>query len=89
MFIDAMTPNPDFNLKESEFNSAKLDLDKAIDGTVDKKIAVVEDIIKRLESSYKYLKGGVTRENILSKPEARLYVQMLQALAGLRGITFK
>ena len=89
MFIDAMTPNSDFNLKESEFNSAKLDLDKAIDGTVDKKIAVVEDIIRRLETSYKYLKGGVTRENILSKPEARLYVQMLQALAGLRGVTFK
>jgi hypothetical protein len=76
-------------LKESEFNSAKLDLDKAIDGSVDKKIAVVEDIIRRLETSYKYLKGGVTRENILTKPEARLYVQMLQALAGLRGVTFK
>ena len=89
MFIDAMTLNSDFNLKESEFNSAKLDLDKAIDGTVDKKIAVVEDIIRRLETSYKYLKGGVTRENILSKPEARLYIQMLQALAGLRGVTFK
>ena len=89
MFIDAMTLNSDFNLKESEFNSAKLDLDKAIDGSVDKKIAVVEDIIRRLETSYKYLKGGVTRENILTKPEARLYVQMLQALAGLRGVTFK
>lgn len=89
MFIDAMTPNPDFNLKEDEFNSAKLDLDKSIEGSVDKKIEAVEDIIRRLENSYHYLKGGVTRENILSKPEARLYVQMLQALAGLRNVTFK
>ena len=89
MFIDAMTPNPDFNLKEDEFNSAKLDLDKSIEGSVDKKIEAVEDIIRRLENSYHYLKGGVTRENILSKPEARLYVQMLQALAGLRDVTFR
>lgn len=89
MFINAMTINPDFNLKESEFNSAKLDLDKAIDGNVDDKIKVVEDIIRRLENSYTYLKNGVTRENLLTKPEARLYVQMLQALAQLRGVTFK
>jgi len=89
MFIDAMTPNPDFNLKEDEFNSAKLDLDKSIEGSVDKKIEAVEDIIRRLENSYHYLKGGVTRENILSKPEARLYVQMLQALASLRNVTFR
>ena len=89
MFTDAMTQNPDFTLKESEFNSAKADLDKAIDGSIDKKIEVVEDIIRRLENSYGYLKSGVTRENILNKPEARLYVQMLQALAGLRGVTFR
>ena len=74
MFTDAMTQNPDFTLKESEFNSAKADLDKAIDGSIDKKIEVVEDIIRRLENSYGYLKSGVTRENILNKPEARLYV---------------
>ena len=89
MFTDAMSINSEFMLKESEFNSAKLDLDKAIDGDVEDKIKVVEDIIRRLENSYRYLKGGVTRENLLSKPEARLYVQMLQALAGLRGVTFK
>ena len=89
LFIDAMTPNSNFTLKESEFNSSKIDLDKTIDGTVDNKIVIIEDIIRRLENSYKYLKGGLTRENILSKPEARLYVQMLQALSGLRGVTFK
>jgi hypothetical protein len=69
-----MTPNSNFILKESEFNSVKIDLDKAIDETVDKIIAIIEDIIRKLENSYKYLKGGVRRDNILSKPEARLYV---------------
>lgn len=89
MFDDAMTPTSDFTLKESEFNSAKIDFDKAIDGNIDKKIAAVEDVIKRLEKSYVGLRNGVSREDILNKPEARLYVQMLQALANLRGVTFR
>jgi len=84
-----MSQTGDFSLKESEFNSAKLDLDKSLDGNVDKKIEAVEDIIRRLENSYKYLANGITREDLLSKPEARLYNQMLQALAGLRGVTFR
>lgn len=89
MFDDAMTPTSDFTLKESEFNSAKMDFDKAIDGNIDKKIAAVEDVIRRLEKSYVGLRNGVSREDILNKPEARLYVQMLQALASLRGVTFR
>lgn len=88
-FEDAMTPTADFNLKESEFNSAKSDLDKAIDGDINKKIESVENIIRRLEKSYRYLANGITREDLLTKPEARLYNQMLQALAELRGVTFK
>lgn len=88
-FEDAMIPNADFALKESEFNSAKSDLDKAIDGDVDKKIAAIEEIIRRMEKAYRWLSNGITREDLLNKPEARLYNQMLQALAGLRGVTFR
>jgi hypothetical protein len=38
---------------------------------------------------YEYLKSGLTREQLLNKPEARLYYRMLNALASLNGVTYR
>lgn len=91
-FEDAMTPtNSQFVLKESQFNSAKSKLDEAIDGDIEDKKKAVRDIIYKLENTpgYEYLKSGLTREQLLNKPEARLYYRMLNALASLNGVTYR
>ena len=88
-FEDAMTPNESFTLKSSQFNSAKSLLDESIDGNIEDKKKAIKDIIFRLESQYEYLKSGLNREQLLNKPEARLYYRMLNALATLNGVTYR
>ena len=90
-FEDAMTPNEVFTLKESQFNSASSALDEAIDGTIEDKKKAIKDIIYKLENTpgYEYLKSEITREQLLSRPEARLYYRMLNALASLNGVTYR
>ena len=90
-FEDAMTKNDEFELKESQFASAKSALDESIDGDIEDKKKAIRDIIYKLENTqgYEYLKSGLTADQLLSKPEARLYYRMLNALASLNGVTYR
>lgn len=92
-FEDAMDDSTEngFRLKESQFASAKSKLDEAIDGSVEDKKKAIREIIYKLENTpgYEYLKAGLSREQLLAKPEARLYYRMLNALANLNGVTYR
>ena len=89
-FEEALEPESDFTLDNDTFNSARSALDEAIKlGDKNKKISAISDIIRKLEEVYPEFKNGLTREMLLTRPEARLYNQMLQALAYLNGVYFK
>ena len=89
-FEEAMTPNDSLVLDQSKFNTARSALDSAVElGDKEAKISAVTKIISLLEKVYPEFKEGLTRETLLNRPEARLYNQMLQALAFLNGVNFK
>ena len=89
-FEDAMNPESSFQLNPTTFNPARLALDEAISaGDKEEKIKAITNIVKLMEKAYPEFKSGITRDILLAKPEARLYNQMLQALAFLNGINFK
>lgn len=89
-FEEALEPESDFRLDTDTFNSARSELDEAVKlGDKDKKISAISNIIRKMEEVYPEFKNGLTREMLLQRPEARLYNQILQALAYLNNVNFK
>ena len=80
-----------YEIDNTQFNSAKSELDKAIEGSDnEEKVNAIQKIINLLEKAHPDLvKGRITREMLLTKPYARLYNELLQAQRYLRGINFR
>jgi hypothetical protein len=78
-FNEAMVTSNDYEIDNSQFNSAKTELDKAIEeGTKEEKLSAIYKIITLLEKAHPELaKGKLTREMLLTKPYARLYNELL------------
>lgn len=90
-FNEAMESSLEYGIDNTQFNSARTELDTAIENN-DKelKIESIQKIIEILEKAHPDLtKGRITREMLLTKPYARLYNELLQAQRYLQGINFK
>ena len=89
-FNEAMESSSLYEIDNSQFNSAKSLLDEAIEHKdKEEKIEAINNILQKLENAHEDLKKGkVTREMLLTKPYARLYNELLQALRYLHGINF-
>ena len=90
-FNEAMESSQLYEIDNSQFNSAKSLLDQAIaDTDREEKVEAIQNIIYKLEQAHEDLrKGKITREMLLTKPYARLYNELLQALRYLNGINFR
>lgn len=90
-FNEAMVDSSEYEIDNTQFNSAKSELDKAIElGDKEEKINAIYNIIQKLEKAHPDLaKGKLTREMLLTKPYARLYNELLQAYRYLHGINLK
>jgi polyribonucleotide nucleotidyltransferase len=87
-FNEALEDDASFTLKEpSSYNKAKTVLDEGINSTVEEKIDALTKIASQLEKTYKIDKVRV--EDLKNKPEYRLYYRILQAIASLRGVTYR
>ena len=90
-FNEAMETPLGYEIDNTQFNSAKSELDKAIEESDnEEKVNAIQKIINLLEKAHPDLvKGRITREMLLTKPYARLYNELLQAQRYLRGINFR
>lgn len=90
-FNEAMEEGSEYEINNEEFNSAKTELDTAIEhGDKEEKMDAILKILDKLEKAHHDLAAGkLTREMLLTKPYARFYNELLQAYRYLNGINLK